>query len=77
MFKNAEFWAAAFWRAFRTLIQAAASAALMAIGNAATIGEVDWKLVAGTAGLSAIMSLLTSLATGLPEAPNSEGKTPG
>ena len=34
--------------------------------SAATIGTVDWSLVAGTAALSAIMSLLTSIA-GLPE----------
>lgn len=60
-------WEAIFHRAFRTLIQTAASAALTAIGTAATIGEVDWIRVASTAALAAILSALTSLATGLPE----------
>ncbi len=32
----------------------------------ATIAQVDWKVVAGTAGLAAIASLCTSLA-GIPE----------
>lgn len=59
---------AALVRALRTLIQAAASSAIVAIGSATTMGEVNWVVVASTAGLSAILSLLTSLATGLPEA---------
>lgn len=66
MTKLKEWIKAAGVRALRTLIQAAASAAIVAIGTAQTIGEVDWSLVAGTAGLAAILSLLTSL-TGLPE----------
>ena len=53
-------------RALRTLIQAAASAAIIAIGEARTIGAVDWVTVASTAGLAAIMSLLMAL-KGLPE----------
>ena len=54
-------------RALRTLLQAAASSAIVAIGSATTIGEVNWVVVASTAGLSAIMSVLTSVATKLPE----------
>lgn len=53
-------------RALRTMIQAGASAALVAIGEAKTIGAVDWVTVASTAGLAAIISLLMAL-KGLPE----------
>lgn len=53
-------------RALRTVIQAGASAAIVAIGEAKTIGAVDWITVASTAGLAAIMSLLMAL-KGLPE----------
>jgi hypothetical protein len=35
---------------------------------AASIVEVDWKLVIGTAALAGVCSILTSIATGLPEA---------
>lgn len=67
---DSKWFKAALVRAFRTLIQAAASAAILAIGEATTIGAVDWVNVASMAGLSAILSILTSLATGLPEAQN-------
>lgn len=53
-------------RALRTVIQAGASAALVAIGEAKTIGAVDWITVASTAGLAAIISILMAL-KGLPE----------
>ncbi|MBR1709133.1 MAG: hypothetical protein IJ719_09935 [Clostridia bacterium] len=62
-----EWFCAAGIRAFRTLIQAAASAALVSIGSAETMGEVDWIVVISTASLAAIASLLTSIATGIPE----------
>ena len=55
---------AAGMRALRTLAQAAAAA----IGSAALLQEVDWAVVASTAALAAVLSLLTSIATGLPEA---------
>lgn len=58
---------AALHRALRTLVQVAASAAITAIGTASTIGEVDWKYVASTSALAAVLSILMSLATGLPE----------
>lgn len=58
-------------RALRTVIQAGASAAIVAIGEAKTIGAVDWVTVASTAGLAAIMSLLMAL-KGLPELPEEE-----
>ena len=48
-------------------IKTAAQSAVAAIGTtAATIGSVDWRVIAGTAALSAILSLLTSTA-GVPE----------
>lgn len=50
-------------RAVKTAAQAAVAAMPV---SAATIGAVNWPLVAGTAALAAVMSLLTSL-TGLPE----------
>ena len=50
-------------------VKTAAQAALGALGAATAIGEADWRLIAGTAGLGAIASLLTSL-VGLPEANN-------
>lgn len=34
---------------------------------AASITAVDWKTVIGTAALAGVCSILTSLATGLPE----------
>ena len=57
-----EWWAAAAVRALKT----AAQVAVAAIGTTATLGGVDWPLVASTAALSAILSILTSLG-GLPE----------
>ena len=47
-------------------LKTAAQTAVATIGVSALISEVDWIAVLSTAGLSAILSLLTSLA-GLPE----------
>lgn len=56
-------WArAAAIRAVRTFAQTA----IGLIPVAVTIAQVDWKTVLGTAALTAILSLLTSVA-GLPE----------
>ena len=57
-----KWWKAAGIRALKTMAQAAVSM----IPAAATITEVNWIVVAGTAALAGIASLLTSLA-GLPE----------
>lgn len=55
---------AAFIRALRTVAQSA----LATIGTAAVLGAVDWLMVGSAAALAGILSILTSLATGLPEA---------
>ena len=54
-------------RAVWTAIQAAAAAAIATIGSTATIGGVDWRVVASTAGLAGVLSLLKSVAVGTPE----------
>ena len=59
-----KFWKAAGVRALRTFAQAAVAA----IGTTALMEQVNWLAVGSTALLAAILSLLTSLATGLPEA---------
>ena len=60
--KNPKWWAAAATRAIRTMAQVAVSL----IPAAVSITDVNWVVVAGTAALSGVASLLTSLA-GLPE----------
>lgn len=57
-----DWWAAAAVRALKT----AAQVAVAAIGTTTVLGGVDWAMVASTAALSAILSILTSLG-GLPE----------
>ena len=50
-------------RALRTLAQTAVAT----IGTTALIQDVNWPVVASASVLAAILSILTSLATGLPE----------
>ena len=59
-----KFWKAALIRAVRTLCQSA----IAAIGSSAILSEVNWPIVASTAVLAALLSVLNSIATGLPEA---------
>ena len=65
-------------RAIKTLIQSAigagASAALATIGTSATMGEVQWGLVASTACLAAIVSLLMNVKANLPEVTEEDGE---
>ena len=58
-----EFWKAAAVRALRTLAQTAVAT----IGTSALLSEVNWLAVASASALAAVLSLLTSIATGLPE----------
>lgn len=59
-----EFWKAAGTRALRTVCQ-------VAVANIATNGagitDVDWLGIASVAALAGVVSLLNSIATGLPE----------
>ena len=59
-----QFWIAAGIRALRTICQTAVSV----IGVSAVMSEVDWLYVGSASLLAGILSVLTSIATGLPEA---------
>ena len=58
-----EFWKAAGIRAIRTFCQTAVAT----IGTSMAISDVNWIMVGSTSLLSGILSILTSIATGLPE----------
>ena len=58
-----EFWIAAGTRAARTFCQTAVAT----IGTAALMSEVNWSAVMSASVLAAILSILMSVATGLPE----------
>ena len=64
MKNNIKKWiAAAGIRALRTVAQSA----LASIGTAAVLGDVNWLMVGSAAALAGVLSLLTSVVTGLPE----------
>ena len=50
-------------RAIRTVCQTA----IATIGTAMVLTDVDWRMVASASVLAGILSILTSVATGLPE----------
>ena len=54
---------AAVIRGVRTMAQSA----IATIGTSAVLGDVNWIMVGSAAALAGILSILTSLATGLPE----------
>lgn len=60
---NTEFWVAAGNRALRTVAQTAVAT----IGTAAVLSQVDFKAVISASVLAGILSILTSISTGLPE----------
>ena len=55
-------------RALRTIAQTAVAV----IGTSALLSEVNWAAVASASILAGILSMLTSVATGLPEVEGSE-----
>ena len=61
---NKDFWKYAAYRALRTVAQAA----IATIGTASLLSQIDIRLVVSASILAGILSLLTSIATGLPEA---------
>lgn len=58
-----EFWKAAGIRALRTVCQTA----IATIGTTALLENVNWLMVGSSALLAGILSILNSIATGLPE----------
>ena len=57
------FWKAAGIRALRTVCQTA----IATIGSTALVTDVNWIMVANASALAGILSMLTSVVTGLPE----------
>lgn len=62
--KTGKWLKAAVIRALRTVAQSA----IATIGTAAVLGDVNWLMVGSAAALAGILSMLTSVVTGLPEA---------
>lgn len=60
---NKEFWKAAGIRALRTFCQTFVAT----IGTAVVLSDVQWKYVLSASTLACILSLVTSVGTGLPE----------
>ena len=61
--KARDFIKAAAIRAIKTIAQTA----IATIGTASVIGDVDWRVVVSASLLAGLLSVLTSIATGLPE----------
>ena len=61
-----DFWRAAGIRAIKT----SAQTAVATIGTTALITEVNWLAVLSASALAGVLSILTSIATGLPEVEN-------
>lgn len=72
MLKSKDFWKASLIRAIKTIAQTALS--LLTVGQA--VLDVDWLNVISVSAVAGLISILTSIATGLPEvetdAPTSE-----
>lgn len=62
------FWKAALIRALRTIAQTA----IATIGTATLLSEINWIQIASASAVAGILSILTSIATGLPEVPETK-----
>ena len=60
---NNQFWKATLNRAVRTIAQTAVAM----IGTSVVMSDVKWEMVISASLLSGILSVLTSISTGLPE----------
>lgn len=67
---NLDFWRAALIRALRTICQTA----IATIGTTAAFESVQWGVVLSASALAGVLSILTSISTGLPEAEHKEEK---
>ena len=65
---NKTFWLCAVNRAIRTVAQTA----IATIGSSALLSEINWPVVASASAVAGILSVLTSIATGLPESGEKE-----
>jgi hypothetical protein len=63
MMTDKEWWKKALDRAIRSFAQGI----LVGIGECVMIQEVNWVVAIGTGGLMAVVSVLTSIAFGMPE----------
>lgn len=68
MDEEKKFWKAALNRAVRTFAQTA----IATIGSAAVLADVKWGLVLSASCLAGLLSILTSIVTGLPEVGDGE-----
>ncbi len=68
---NKAFWKATLIRAIRTVCQTA----IATIGTAVVISDVNWVMVGSASALAGILSILTSIATGLPEVTSADELT--
>lgn len=68
---NKEFWKAALTRAIRTVCQTA----IAMIGTATLMQDLNWINVVSASLLAGIMSILTSVVSGLPEAPKASNSS--
>ena len=62
-YTDKEWWKKALDRAIRSLAQGI----LVGIGECVMLNEVNWIMALSTGGLMAVVSVLTSIAFGLPE----------
>lgn len=63
MLRNKDFWKASIIRAIKTIAQTAVS--MLTVGQA--VLDVDWLNVISVSAVAGVISILTSIATGLPE----------